>query len=415
MKKIYREITQCRACGNKELVPILSLGEQFLTGVFPKTKEQYVPCGPLELVKCDDRAGGGHCGLLQLKHSYESTTLYGEGYGYRSSLNKSMVDHLRAKVKKIVDMGVLKVGDLAIDIGSNDGTLLKAYPLGGLTLAGIDPSAGGFKEYYPSHIALHTDFFSGQLVKSVYGPRKAKVVTSIAMFYDLEAPVEFMRQVHGILDDGGIWVLEQSYMPTMLERLAYDTVCHEHLEYYGLKQICWMAKAAGFKVIDVELNDVNGGSFEVTLGKDRAPGKVQAERIAALLAKEERVGLAGFKDRVFAHRDELRAAVDKINRDGRKIIGYGASTKGNVILQFCGFTPRDIPYIAEVNADKFGSFTPGTRIPIIPEGQARAMKPDHMMVLPWHFKENIIAREQAYLGSGGKLFFPLPKLEIIGQ
>ncbi|MBI3601362.1 MAG: class I SAM-dependent methyltransferase [Candidatus Omnitrophica bacterium] len=421
MDVIYREITQCRICGNKRLIPILHLGHQSLTGFFPKTKDQDVASGPLELVKCDDSQGAKHCGLLQLKHSYESTALYGQGYGYRSSLNKSMVSHLHAKVKKIVDMELLKPGDLVIDIGSNDGTLLKAYPHEGITLAGIDPSAGSFKKYYPSHVALYPDFFSAQLVKSAFGSRKAKVITSIAMFYDLEAPVDFMQQVYEVLDDQGVWVLEQSYMPTMLKRTAYDTVCHEHLEYYGLKQIQWMTDRVGFKIVDVELNDINGGSFSVMLSKNHRAGKEQEALIARLLRQEAQMGLStlkpyeAFKQRVFRHREELCDAVKKINNDGKKIIGYGASTKGNVILQFCGFIEKDILCIAEVNQDKFGSFTPGTLIPIISEAKAKTMKPDYMMVLPWHFKENIVAREQAYLKSGGKLFFPLPQLEIVDR
>lgn len=421
MKKTYQEITRCRICGNKDLISILHLGQQHLTGVFPKTRGQEIPCGPLELVKCDDHGNMKNCGLVQLKHSYESTALYGDGYGYRSSLNRSMVAHLKSKVDHIVSQGFLKHGDMVIDIGSNDGTLLKFYPAEGLTLLGIDPSGGAFKKYYPAHIDLLPDFFSAKLVRSTYGPRKTKVLTSIAMFYDLKDPIEFMRQVYDILDDDGIWLLEQSYMPAMLEHLAYDTVCHEHLEYYGLKQISWMARKVGFNVIEVNFNDTNGGSFEVILAKKRQPGKEEAQKIVDLLFKEEQMGLAtlrpyeSFKEKVFAHRDSLRAAVDRINAEGKKVIGYGASTKGNVILQFCGFTSKDIPFIAEVNKDKFGSYTPGTGIPIISEEEAKAMKPDYMMVLPWHFKENIIAREQAYLKGGGKLFFPLPELEIVGR
>ncbi len=421
MKKIYRQITRCRICGNKELIPILHLGEQCLTGVFPKTKKQEIPSGPLELVKCDDSGNSKNCGLVQLRHSYESTSLYGDGYGYRSSLNTSMVNHLKAKADDIVSQGILKDGDMIIDIGSNDGTLLASYPSAGLKLVGIDPSGRALRLYYPAHIDLLEDFFSADLVKTTYGGRKAKVLTSIAMFYDFKAPVEFMRQVHDILDDEGIWVMEQSYMPAMLGALAYDTVCHEHLEYYGLKQISWMARKVGFNIIEVKFNDTNGGSFEVTLAKKRQPGKRAAQKIADVLVKEERMGLSTlapyeeFKKKVFAHRDSLRAEINRINAAGKKVIGYGASTKGNVILQFCGFTSKDIPVIAEVNRDKVGSFTPGTRIPIISEEEARAMKPDYMMVLPWHFKENIMAREQAYLKGGGKLFFPLPQPEIKGQ
>ena len=160
-----------------------------------------------------------------------------------------MVNHLKAKVDHIISQGILKAGDMVMDIGSNDGTLLKCYPSKGLVLVGVDPTGKAFKKYYPAHIDLLPDFFSANLVKSTYSSRKVKVLTSIAMFYDLKAPVEFMRQAYDILDDEGIWILEQSYMPTMLEHMAYDTVCHEHLEYYGLKQICWMAQKVGFNVI----------------------------------------------------------------------------------------------------------------------------------------------------------------------
>jgi len=421
MKKIYHEIAQCRICGNKELISILHLGDQYLTGVFPKTKNQEIPCGPLELVKCDNQNNSKNCGLVQLRHSYESSALYGDGYGYRSSLNQSMVNHLKAKVDRILSQGILKQGDMVVDVGSNDGTLLKCYPSDGLTIIGVDPTGKAFKKYYPAHIDLLPNFFSADLIKGAYGLRKVKVLTSIAMFYDLKAPVEFMKQVYDILDDEGIWILEQSHMPTMLEHMAYDTVCHEHLEYYGLKQISWMAQKVGLNIIEVNLNDTNGGSFEVTIAKKGRPEKKEAQRITDLLAKEERMGLStlrpyeNFRKKVFAHRDNLRAVVEKINAQGKKIIGYGASTKGNVILQFCGLTSKDIPFIAEVNGDKVGSCTPGTHIPIISEEEARAMKPDYMMVLPWHFKENIIAREQAYLKGGGRLFFPLPELEIVGQ
>ena len=401
------------------MISILHLGQQCLTGVFPKAKTRKVPCGPLELVKCNDQNNKNNCGLVQLKHSYESTALYGDGYGYRSSLNRSMADHLKAKADDIMSQGILKPGDLVVDIGSNDGTLLGFYPSEGLTLLGVDPSGKALKKYYPAHVHLLPDFFSANLVKLSYGPRKAKVITSIAMFYDLKDPVGFMRQVYDILDDEGIWLLEQSYLPAMLERVAYDTVCHEHLEYYGLKQIAWMAGKVGFNIIKAGLNDTNGGSFELVLARGRRPQKQEARRIAALTTQEEQMGLstlgpyARFKERIFAHRESLRATVAQINAEGKKIIGYGASTKGNVILQFCGFTPKEIPFIAEVNKDKIGSYTPGTRIPIISEEEARAMKPDYMMVLPWHFKENIIIREQDYLKGGGKLLFPLPQIEII--
>jgi hypothetical protein len=420
---MYSEITKCRICGSTQLVPILQLGKQSLTGVFPTSKDQKITSGPLELVKCDGDSDGksNACGLLQLRHSYNLNEMYGLNYGYRSCLNQSMVEHLHNKVNKLCALVDLKQGDLIIDIGSNDGTLLNSYPPQKYTLVGIDPTGEKFKEYYPKHIQLITDFFSAEAVKNYFGKQKAKVISSIAMFYDLESPLDFMQQIYDILADDGVWVFEQSYMPTMLDMRAYDTICHEHLEYYGLKQIYWMTGKTGFKIIDVELNSINGGSFSVIVAKSNSPYREIKSIVETIIEKEKKKGLftlkpyEEFKKSVLQRRDQFINFLQNIMAEKELVLGYGASTKGNVILQFCNLTDKEIPFIAEVNKDKFGCFTPGTLIPIISEAQARAMKPDYFMILPWHFKENIIAKEADFLKSGGKLFFPLPELETIGK
>jgi NDP-4-keto-2,6-dideoxyhexose 3-C-methyltransferase len=418
---MYSEVTKCRICSNSELTPILNLGEQSLTGVFPKKRDQKITSGPLELVKCAGDGRSNDCGLLQLRHSYDLNEMYGLNYGYRSGLNQSMVEHLHNKVRKICALVDLKLGDLIIDIGSNDGTLLNGYPPQKYTLAGIDPTGKKFKECYPKHIQLITDFFSAKAVKNYFGKQKAKVISSIAMFYDLESPLDFMQQIYDVLADDGVWVFEQSYMPTMLDMNAYDTICHEHLEYYGLKQIYWMTGKIGFKIIDVELNSINGGSFSLIVAKSNSPYREVKSLVETIIGEEKEKGLftlkpyEEFKKRVLQHRDQLIQFLQRIGAENKSALGYGASTKGNVILQFCNITEKDIPFVAEVNMDKFGCFTPGTLIPIISESQARAMKPDYFMVLPWHFKENIVAKEADYLRSGGKLFFPLPELEAVGK
>ena len=415
----YREITRCRLCGGADLVPILHLGIQSLTGVFPRRQDPPVTSGPLELVKCREEEGADACGLVQLRQSYRLDEMYGENYGYRSGLNPSMVAHLERKVKKILERVSLSAGDQVLDIGSNDATLLRAYPEGTARLVGIDPSGKKFAEFYPHHIRLIPEFFSAEAVKRHFGGRKMKVVTSVAMFYDLEDPLDFMRQVHDILDDDGVWVFEQSYMPAMLAANAYDTVCHEHLEYYRLKQITWMAERAGFVIVDLEFNDVNGGSFSVTVAKPGSRHQPNFERVRQVLQEEEREGLGGqgpyerFKANVYRHRDDLLALIQKIHAEGKRVLGYGASTKGNVILQFCGLTDRDIACIAEVNEDKFGRLTPGSAIPIVSEAQAKALRPDYLLVLPWHFKRFFLEKEQDYVRSGGRLVFPLPSIEVV--
>jgi len=416
---MYKELSSCRICGSQKFKTILELGNQVLTGVFPKKPHQALTSGPLELVKCDENFGG--CGLVQLRHSYDSSEMYGENYGYRSSLNRSMVHHLHTKVQKILSVISLQDGDLVIDIGSNDGTLLQAYPQESVQLVGIDPTGIKFKDYYPNTIRLIPDFFSAQIVRKNFGSKKAKIITSIAMFYDLEQPMEFMKDVHEILANDGVWVFEQSYMPTMLDTTSYDTVCHEHIEYYGLKQIHWMTSRVGFKIIDVEFNAVNGGSFSIMVAKTSAPYLENKSLVDEILLREDSSGLSTekpyelFKISVFNHKQLLLNFLHKAKSEGKLVLGYGASTKGNVILQFCELSKDDIPAIAEVNPDKFGSFTPGTLIPIISEEEARAMNPDYFLVLPWHFKDNIIEREQEYLKKGGKLVFPLPHITIVGQ
>jgi SAM-dependent methyltransferase len=347
--------------------------------------------------------------------------MYGDTYGYRSGLNQSMVRHLHRRVTDATQRVELNAGDLILDIGSNDATTLRAYGDKGYRLIGIDPSATKFREHYPPWVESVADFFTADLIRDRVGRQTAKIITSIAMFYDLEDPTAFMRQIRDVLAEDGIWVFEQSYLPLMVERDAYDTICHEHLSYYALKQIDWMARRTGLKILDVEINDVNGGSFCVTAAREDSRQQSNQWLLDTLTAREERLGYGGgdayqsFRKRIFNHRDQLVSLVRSLNADGHEVCGYGASTKGNVLLQFCGFTPADISVIAEVNADKFGKFTPGTGIPIASEAAVRARRPDCMMVLPWHFRENILEREQQFLQAGGRLLFPLPAAELVTE
>ncbi|MCU0405154.1 MAG: class I SAM-dependent methyltransferase, partial [Chitinophagaceae bacterium] len=246
-----------------------------------------------------------------------------------------------------------------------------------------------------------------------------KIITSIAMFYDLERPADFVRDIESCIADDGIWHFEQSYMPSMLKTNSYDTICHEHLEFYSFKVVKNLLESCGMRVLDVQMNAVNGGSFAVTACKKDSALKSNLPIINWMLRQEDDMGLdtpkpyRDFEERVYRHRKNLVELIEALVDDGKKIIGYGASTKGNVLLQFCGLGPQHIPSIAEVNEQKFGSYTPGTYIPIISEAEARAMKPDYFFVLPWHFKHSILERERDFIAQGGKFIFPLPEIEIV--
>jgi hypothetical protein len=412
MTGFYTPLERCRLSGSTNLIPVLHLGNQELTGVFPKSKEELVTSGPLDLVWCPDS------GLLQLGHSYDPSEMYGDNYGYRSGLNQSMVRHLTEKVRGLEKLVGLQAGDTVLDIGSNDATSLKAYQTPNIRRVGIDPTGEKFREYYSNDIELVPDFFSAENYSQV-SDKQAKIITSIAMFYDLDNPIGFASDISKILHEGGVWHFEQSYMPAMLRTVSYDTICHEHLEYYSLGAVKKILDMANLKLIDVQMNSVNGGSFAVTAARDTSALPSNQSVIDWLLGQEERMGLGTvrpfreFEDRVFRHRADFTRLLKALVADGKKVLGYGASTKGNVTLQFCGITAAEIPAIAEVNVEKLGKFTPGSRIPIISEQEARGMKPDYFLVLPWHFKEGILQREREFIATGGKFIFPFPEIEIV--
>jgi hypothetical protein len=415
------EITRCRICKSNQLRHVLSLGEQALTGVFPKTVDEEVARGPLDLVWCQK------CALLQLKQSYGAEDMYGDNYGYRSGLNRSMVDHLQQKTIMLSNLVKLRKLDTVLDIGSNDGTLLNAYDCDTVRF-GMDPTAAKFGEHYEKGIVVNPNFFSAEkfeyMLATTHGATKPRIVTSIAMFYDLEDPAAFVRDVASVLADDGVWHFEQSYMPSMLRMCAYDAVCHEHLEFYSLGDISKLLRQAGLYIVDVSMNAVNGGSVAVTAAKI---SHANQERYGEhgnvvrnfLLEQEEQMGLdtirpfLEFEDRVRRHSDQLACLVNDIAFNGWKVAAYGASTKGNVLLQRCGLDARLIDRVYEVNPDKFGRFTPGTKIPIVSEEQLMSDKPDYLLVLPWHFRAGIMDKLKSYRMAGGRIIFPLPEIEIL--
>lgn len=387
-------MTECRVCGSSRLSSVLDLGVLALTGTF-QADGSTVKRAPLELVLC-----GGSCGLLQLREPVARKELFGDEYGYQSSINATMRSHLAHIVERVSERVILCPHDVVLDIGSNDGTLLDNFPKE-LTRIGIDPSGRKFAQNYQDK-KLIVGFFDRHTFK-----RRAKVITSIAMFYDLERPLSFMHAIAQSLTTDGVWVTEQSYMPTMIANASYDTVCHEHIEYYGLRQIQYMARRADLRIVDVTLNDINGGSFCVTLCHERAPHKSNVSAIQVFLEHESAFtpkDYALFAMRVSRRAALLRDRIGQIESAGGLVLGYGASTKGNVILQYCGIR---LKAVAERNPAKFGLRTPGTNIPIISEEEARAMKPDYFLVLPWHFRKEIEEREHGFLAGGGRFIYPL--------
>lgn len=409
--ELFHEIAECRICRSRELVPVIDLGRQALTGRFPDKTEPDPPSAPLVVVRCT------HCGLVQLRYSVDTGELFARDYGYRSGINATMRNHLAGIAARVAERAKLKSGDAVLDIGCNDGTLLTAYEEPGLIRVGIDPLAEMFRPGYPAGLEVHTGFFSAGTYTSASGRPTARVINSIAMFYDLEDPGAFVSDVAAVLAADGIWVLEQSYLPSMLEQNSFDTICHEHVEYYSLAQIDWLARAHGLRIFDVGLNGINGGSFQVWVCHEGAGYPTDRSCIGAIAERERKLGLmseepyASFRLRVSSIGDRLRAFIQTEASRGKKIYVYGASTKGNVLLQHFGLDASLIRACADKNPIKWGRRTPGTNIPIISEDAARA-DADYFLVLPWSFKDEFLARESAFRARGGRFIFPLPEIEM---
>jgi len=401
---VFEKVKDCRVCKSQILEKLLDLGDFHLSGTFPSSKNQVIEKGPLSLVICED------CGLVQLAHQYNMKKLFGDNYGYRSGLNLGMVNHLYNFVDEVMEKENLTPDDLIIDIGSNDGTLLSRFPKDFKNLVGVDPTATKFKKYYKNHIKLIPDFFKADK----FTEEKAKLITSFSMFYDLEDPLNFMKEVSEILHDDGIWVMEQSYLPMMIKNNAYDCICHEHQEYYCLSQIKYMAFKVGFNILDVSFNDTNGGSIRVYLGKRNGEKKDIVNKILKYEYRFRNISTYGFfLNNLKSHKKNLVNLLKDLKNKGKKVVGLGASTKGNITLQYCGINVDLLPKIYEVNDYKFNRFTPGGNIPIFSEEEADYA--DYKLVLPWHLKESFLEREKDFLKKGGKLIFPLPHLEIIGH
>ena len=417
---ICTERKTCRICGSSELSPVISLGEQYIASIF--VKNDFASCPdltyPLDVVRCSSDDG---CGLVQLRHTIDPDVMY-SNYGYRSRTNEIMLANLREIASKAETLVSLSDGDIVLDIGCNDGTLLNSYQTQGLDKVGFDPANNVIEDAKKLGFEIINDYFSSGPFAQVRPGKKAKVVTSIAMFYDLDDPCRFVSDVKNLLADDGLWIIEIFYLPFMLDKTTFDTICHEHLEYYSLKQIEWMLDRYELKVHDVEFNDINGGSFRIFI-RHKSYGKVPPEKCVYL----DSIRDAGFEDQL--HTDipykmfnqsvnkvkaDLMALLGELKSDSKKIYIYGASTKGNTLLQFYGIDNSIVGKAADRNPDKWGLKTPCTNIPIVSEAEARADEPDYFLVLPWHFMKGFVIREKAFLDRGGKFIQPLPEVSLIG-
>ena len=409
----YNKIHRCRLCYSNKLKPLIDFGSICLSSAFPYKNLKYKKIIPMIFGICKN------CRSVQLLHNYDLKTLYNNDYGYRSGINQSMIDHLTSITNDIKKIIKFKIGDYVLDIASNDATLLKSYKFSKINYVGIDPTINKYKKFYPKNFKTKSTLFSKNKYLNLSNKQKAKVITSIAMFYDVQNPNEFVSDIKDILSKNGIWVMEMYYLPILLKYNAYDSICHEHITYFSLNQINYLCEKNNLKIFKVSLNSMNCGSIRYFICHRDARFKLDYNSINKCKKLEKILDqdscFYNFKKRIKFLSKKLNLLIKNLNKRKKTINDYGPSTKGNISLQYLKLSVKDISFAADRNPLKWNRKMPGSNIPIISEASSRAKNPDYYLVLPWHFKKGFIKREKKFLAKGGKLIFPLPKIEILSK
>ena len=404
-------IKKCRNCQSFRLKYLFSLGKLSYTGKFQKNNKINIKKTDVTLVICNE------CSLVQLLNVYNMKYLYNQDYGYRTGINKTMTMHMK-KIQKILcakaDVGS---GDFVLDIASNDGTLLNFYK-NNIIKFGIDPLVSKYKKFYKNIDYKIADFFSINVIKKYKIKKKFKIITALSVFYDIDDPNKFLKEVSSILDDDGIFLLEYADLFSIIKNKMFDTICQEHITYYSTKVILKILNKNDLRIFDVNRNSINGGSVQYYICKKKSKFNTNISSLNYILKEETKLMLDNvntykvFFRSILEIKNKLINYLDNLIESNKIIHGYGASTKGNVLLQFFGINKKYLKFIADRNPNKYNLFTPGTKIKIISENNSRSMNPDYYLVLPWHFKSEILNREKKIINKGTKFIFPLPKISI---
>ncbi len=399
---------KCKNCKKTSFKKILKLGKQPLSGFFYEKKITNLKTYSLDLYKCNN------CNLVQLKNEFISNKLFGKNYGYETAVSNLMVSHLNEKKKKLIRNKYVKKKSKILDIGCNDGTFLNLFK-NSHDLFGIDPSAIKFKKKYNKNIELITDYFSKKnLLAKINKKTKFDLITSFAVFYDIDDPNAFCNDIDELLMDNGVWVCEFSYLPLMLKNLTFDQICHEHLTYYTVNVFEKIINKSGLRILDLSLNEINGGSIEIIVCKKNSNHKSNLRKIEKIKKDENKINdksYLNFQNRVINIKKELISFLVK----NKGTIGYGASTKGNIILNFCKIKSNNLNFICDANPKKINKYTPGSNIKIITKSKMRKINPKNLLILIWSFRKEVIKQEKNFIKNGGNLIFHLPKFHIVNK
>lgn len=406
-------IKKCRFCKKNKFDDIINLGNQPLSSIFPEINSKDPPKNKLQLIRCVN------CKLIQLKHSAKIKKMYGNDYGYNSSLSKLMMNHLKSEFNNLMNYTKPKGNISVLDIGSNDSTFLGFYKKNIFKL-GVDPSGSRFlKNYKKNNAFLINDFFSYTNILKKYPNKKFDIITSYAMFYDIDDPISFCKDIYKLLCHNGVWNLELSYLPLLIQNMTYDQICHEHVTYYDLTMLKKIFSVAKLKILHVSFNEINGGSFNIICSKKNSKFKPNDKMLKNVINNEKfllsKNDLSGFALRVKNSAKVVKSYLNLLNKTKKRVIGYGASTKGNIVLNYLKIDSTLLSFICDQNTFKLNKITPGSRIKIISKNKMRRMNCNYLFVLIWPFRKEVINQEIAYIKKGGKLIFPLPILHIVDK
>jgi hypothetical protein len=406
-------VKYCRNCKSSNLINLFSLGRLSFTGKFPRNRKQNIPKKEIALVICN------YCKLVQLNKNFDLNYMYNQDYGYRTGINSTMTNHVKYLVKELEKKIKLKKKDVVLDIASNDATLLNFYSKN-LVKVGIDPLVRKYKNYYKNIDYSYSKFFSKNILNKRILKKKIKCITALSVFYDINDPNNFLKEISEIIDKrSGIFILELTDLLSIIQNNLFDTICHEHITYYSAAVLKNILNNNNLKLFDLKKNNINGGSLRFYIAHKEAKYKINNSSINKILSEENFYKLSSvstfkvFLVKIKKLKKKLSILIKKIKKQNKVIHGYGASTKGNVLIQYFKLDSEAIPFIADRNPLKCGSFTPGSKIPIISEKESNRKKPDYYLVLPWHFKNEILLREKKIRLKGCKFIFPLPKILVI--
>ncbi len=416
MNNKIKPITECRVCHSENLKPIMSLGDHYVSGFVKDGNDQGMKV-PLALVLCDE------CKLLQMEYSAPPELMWNEQYWYKSAINSVIRNDLGNIVRCVEELTNLKDNDIVVDIGNNDGTMFDYYKNRNLNLVGIDPCKNVSDEAKAKGYNVINDFFTAEAYKKQFPNEKAKVITAISMFYDLEHPNKFLEDIKECLDEDGLFVIQQNYLASMLEQVAFDNLCHEHRLFFSLTSLNNLMKRHDLEIFDIYLSDINGGSIRTYIrrkGNETLQGfNASKGRVYARLQREKQLELdtlkpyLEFAGKIDSIKKEVMDFLKKAKEEGKTVGICGASTRGNTLLQYFGITPDLVVGASEANPDKHGLKTIGTLIPIMSIDEMKAINPDYQLVLIWHLFEGLKDKEKDFLNHGGTFILPLPKFKLV--